>query len=446
MDERPVTRYAKTPDGVTLAYQVFGEGPLDLIWIPGFAYPLEVLWDEPDFAHFAKRLRGFSRTLWYEGTGMGASAGGFLDRALAEKVDGDLMTLVNTFESERVVLVGWGHVGSFAISYAAAHPERVSALVLIDTYAHYSREADYPVGFPPDALEQSISWIRENWGTGTVTAGLAPTKSEDLAFRERIGRCERLGASPDQAAEAVRIAYLRDVRAVLPRLSVPTLVLHRGQDLHIRRDAGQYLAEHIPGAKYVELPGEDFVFFAGDVDAVLDEIEEFLTGGHQAPEGDVVTATILFTDIVSSTEQSARMGHRRWTKLTDDHDAMVRATLLRHRGREVKTIGDGFLATFDATTRAVRAAMEIVAAAKTMGLDVRAGVHTGEVEVRPDDVVGLTVSIAKRICNLAGAGEVFVSEAVKALITGSDIVTSERGTHVLKGVPDEWRLYGIESR
>ncbi len=204
------------------------------------------------------------------------------------------------------------------------------------------------------------------------------------------------------------------------------------------------MAEHIPGAKYVELPGADHLFFAGDTDLLMDQVEEFLTGHHQAPEGDVVTATILFTDIVSSTEQSARLGHRKWTKLTDDHDAMVRATLQRYRGREVKTIGDGFLATFDATTRAVHAAVEIVSQAKSMGLEVRAGVHIGEVEIRPNDVVGLIVTISKRICDLSGPGQVLVSEAVKLHLVGSGIAACEHGTYVLKGVPEEWRLFAVE--
>jgi class 3 adenylate cyclase len=234
------------------------------------------------------------------------------------------------------------------------------------------------------------------------------------------------------------------VRQLLPTLSLPTLVVHRERDRFIRVGAGRYLAEHIAGAKYIELPGDDHLFFVGDADALLDEIEEFLTGTHQAPEGDVVTSTILFTDIVSSTEQSARLGHRKWTKISDDHDAMVRATLQRLRGRAVKTIGDGFLATFDSTTRAVHAATEIVTEARTIGLEVRAGVHNGEVEVRPDDVVGLTVTISKRICDLAGPSEVLVSEAVKLHLVGSDIAVLERGNFELKGVPDEWRLFTVE--
>src|SRR5262249_10704797 len=233
-------------------------------------------------------------------------------------------------------------------------------------------------------------------------------------------------------------------RTLLATLAVSTLVLHRIGNRYVRVGAGRYLAERIPGAKYVELAGDDNMLWVGDSDALLDEVEEFLTGSHQAPEGDVVTATILFTDIVASTEQSARIGHRKWTALTDEHDAMVRATLGRYRGREVKTTGDGFLATFDATTRAVRAAVEIVMQAKNIGIEVRAGVHAGEVEVRPDDVVVLPVSIAKRICDLAGPAEVFVSEPVKALLDGSGITTTEQGKYVLKGVPDERHLYAIE--
>jgi class 3 adenylate cyclase len=278
-------------------------------------------------------------------------------------------------------------------------------------------------------------------GTGATVDVIAPSKSGDETFRAWLARSERL-VSGNQVL--FRALFLEDARGLLPTLTVPTLVVHRVGNPFIRVGAARYLAEQIPGAKYVELPGDDHFFFVGDADALLDEIEEFLTGGRQAPEGDVVTATILFTDIVASTEQSARLGHRRWTALIDTHDRMVRSVLARHRGREVKTTGDGFLATFDATTRAVRAATEIVTQAQSIGIEVRAGVNAGEVEVRPDDVIGLTVSIAKRICDLAGPAEVFVSEAVKVLLDGSGITTTERGTYALKGVPDERRLYAID--
>ncbi len=284
---------------------------------------------------------------------------------------------------------------------------------------------------------------KDLWGTGAEVDAAAPSRADDGAFRERIARCARLGLSPEHAVEMMGHAFERDLRPILGEICVPALVLHHRGDRIIRAEAGRYLGHHIPGARYVELPGEDYLFFVGDTDALLDEIEEFLTGSHQPPEGDLVTATILFTDIVSSTERSARFGHRKWTSLTDQHDAMVRAALARHRGREVKTTGDGFLATFDATSRAVRAASEIVTSAGNLGLEVRAGVHSGEVEIRPDDVVGLAVSIAKRICDVAGPGEVLVSESVKVHLVGSGIKTEERGTHVLKGVPDEWRLSAV---
>jgi class 3 adenylate cyclase len=442
VDERPVTRYATTPDGVSIAYQVTGDGPLDLVFLSAYTIPIDLLWEEPSFVRVAKRLGGFSRTVWCDARGHGASGGNVEDHFFEETADADFTAVLDAVGCERVVLVGASGAGPNVIRYATAHPERVTALVLINTYAHYVREDDYPWGLSPAALDRSFA--QSKWGTGTTVEAMAPSKAGDEGFRAWWARSGRLGVRVDSAAVAMRAGVRQDVRALLPTLAVPTLVVHRGGNRYIRVGAGRYLAEHIPGATYVELAGDDHLFFVGDVDALLDEIEEFLTGSHQAPEGDVITATVLFTDIVASTEQAARLGHRPWTTLTDEHDAMVRASLRRHRGREVKTIGDGFLATFDATTRAVRAAIEITAAAKGMDLNVRAGVHTGEVEVRPDDVVGLAVSIAKRICDLAGPGEVLVSEAVKIHLVGSGITLSERGTHVLKGVPEMWKLSAVD--
>ncbi len=443
MDERPITRYAKAPDGVSLAYQVTGDGPVDIVFATGLGVPIDLLWDEPGFVRFAKRLRGFSRTIWRESGGVGASSGNVLDGFVEGVRDSELTLLLDAAGCERAVLVGIAGGGATAIRFAASHPERVRALVLINTFAHYIQEDDYPWGLTADGVEQYIAEQSEGWGTGAAIDIIAPSRATDEEFRSWYARSQRLGVQPHQVFTGMWAGFMRDVRPLLPAVSAPTLVLHREGDRYIEVGAGRYLAERIPGARYVELPGDDHMFFVGDADALLDEIEEFLTGTHQAPEGDVTMAAVLFTDIVSSTEQSARMGHRKWSALTHDHDAMVRAALARHRGREIKTIGDGFLATFDATTRAVRAAMEIVTAAKGMGLEVRAGVHVGEVEVRPDDVVGLPVSIAKRICDLAGAGEVYVSEAVRSLLVGSGIATFECGTHVLKGVPDEWRLFAV---
>jgi class 3 adenylate cyclase len=443
VNERPVTRYAKTPDGVSIAYQVIGDGPLDLLFPTELGIPIDLLWEDPGFVRVAKRLQSFSRTTLCEVRGIGASGGDYLDSVAEEIADADLAAVLDAAECGRVALVGTTNSGPLVIQYAIRHPERIAALVLINTYAHYVQEDDYPWGVPLAVLDRHRARVTEIWGSRSAVTLVAPSKTDDERFHLWWERCQRLGVGPDQGVIVARAAYLRDVRSLLPTLTIPTLVLHREGSRYIQVGAGRYVAEHIPGAKYVELSGDDQLFFASDTDALIDEVEEFLTGSRQPPEGEVVTATILFTDIVASTEQSARLGHRRWTTLTDAHDTMVRASLARHRGHEVRTTGDGFLATFDATTRAVRAASEIVTAAKGVGLEVRAGVHTGEVEVRPDDVVGLPVAIAKRICDLAGPAEVLVSESVKSLIVGSGIHTSKQGTHVLKGVPEEWRLFAV---
>ena len=445
MDERPVTRYATAPDGVSLAYQVSGDGPLDLVFPPAMTVPIDLYWDEPGFVRFARRLGGFSRTVRCDGRGIGASGGNLEDGVVDEIVDVDLTAVLDAVGCGPVVLVGWNQGGAAVIRYAAIHPERVTALVLFETYAHYVREDDYPWGLSRDALDRYTASMRETWGTGAGLDVFAPSKAGDEEFRAWWARGQRLGAGVDRAAMSIKAGALRDVRRLLSTLAVPTLVLHRKGDRYIRVGAGRYLAEHIAGAKYVELAGNDHVFFVGDTDAVIDEIEEFLTGARSAPEGDIVTATVLFTDIVASTAQSARLGHRKWTALTDAHNTMVRSSLTHYHGREIGTTGDGFLATFDATTRAVRAAVEIVTKARQMGLDVRGGIHIGEVEMRADDIAGLAVSITKRICDLANAGEVFVSRPTAEITVGSGITVEDRGHHTLKGVPGTWQLFAAHT-
>ncbi len=328
MDERPVTRFAKAPDGVNIAYQVTGDGPVDLLLPPGMDLAVDLFWDEPSFVRFAKRLGGFSRVLLVDTRGAGASGGD--PRDSFETFDSDLTSVLDASGCERAVLVGTAMGGPSAIHYAARHPDRVKALILINTYARYLREDDYPWGLPPESLERFLAAIAEIAGTGATVDFIAPTRSGDETFRAWLARSERLGVAVDQIAALSRASFIeQDVRAFLPTLAVPTLVLHRVGNRFITVGAGRYLANHIPDAKYVELPGDDHLFFVGDTDALLDEIEEFLTGSRQAPEGDVVTTTILFTDIVASTEQSARLGHRKWTALTDADDTLVRATLAR---------------------------------------------------------------------------------------------------------------------
>jgi class 3 adenylate cyclase len=443
VSEIPETHYARSADRTSIAYQVSGAGPLDLVFLGGDSGPLDLLWEDPGFRRLNRRLGAFSRTVWCETRGWGASAGNAHDSFLSEFIDADLAAVFDAVGLERAAMVGVGASGGRAIGFEARHPERVSALVLVNSTAHYVREDDYPWGFPAASLERVISTVKETWGTGATLEFYAPSRVGDERFRAWWARCERLGVGPDQI-EAMRLEVQRDSRPLLPLISVPTLVLHREGNRYIRLGAGRYLAEHIPDAKFVVLPGDEHLFFAGDTDALVDEIEDFLTGIRSGGEGEVTLATVLFTDIVASTERQAQIGAGEWSRLTDQHDTMIRRALTRYSGHEVKTTGDGFLATFDATGRALRCAAEIVAGAKDLGLALRAGVHTGEVEARGDDLGGLAVSIAKRVCDLAAPGQVLVTRTVTDHVVGSGTQFEDRGDHELKGVPGTWRLYAAE--
>src|SRR6516164_10278224 len=419
MTDAPKTQYTRSADGTNLAYQMSGSGPLELVFVPA-SVPIDLLSDDPGFVRLRRRLETFSRTVWFDARGMGASEGDPLASWAGDISDADLMAVLDAVGFERPALASMD-AGANLIHFSVTHPERVSALVLINSYAHYVREDDYPCGVPPETIDQFVATVKEGWGTSAAVDFVAPSRSVDQRFRDWYARAGRLGSSPNQLGEITRATFEADVRRLLPSISCPTLVLHREDNRYIRLGAGQYLAEHIPDARLVVLPGNDHLFFAGDTDALADEIEEFLAGTRSGAEGDVLSMTVLFTDIVASTEHQARVGPREWSRLTDRHDAMVRSALSRHRGHEVKTTGDGFLATFDATGRALRCAADILVGAKDLGLALRAGIHTGEVEVRGDDIAGLAVTIAKRVCDLAEPGEVLVSGAIPPLVVGSGI-------------------------
>jgi class 3 adenylate cyclase len=418
---------------------VSGEGPLDVVFMGGG--PLDLLGDNPGFIRVRRRLGTFSRTVWWDSRGLGASEGDLRDLRIEGIFDADLTAVLDAVGFERPAMVAGGESGALAIRFSVTHPEQVSALVLVNSFAHYVQEDDYRWGLSPESLDWFVAAIKERWGTAAAVEVLAPSRVADERFQAWHSRSMRFIGGPDLMAEAMRASFEDDVRGLLPFVSVPTLVLHRERNRYIRLGAGRYLAEHIPNARLVVLPGDDHSLFVGDTDALVDEIEEFLTGSRSGAEGDVITKTVLFTDIVSSTEHQTRVGPREWSRLTDHHEAMVRTALLRHRGHEVKTTGDGFLASFDATGRALRCAADILAGAKDIGLELRAGVHTGEVEVRGDDIAGLAVTIAKRVCDLAGPGEVLVTRTVGDHVVGSEIEFADRGKHQLKGVPGSWRLY-----
>ena len=441
---QPETRYARSKDG-HVAYQVVGDGPLDLVFIPSWASNVEVMWEEPSIARFFPRLSTFSRVLCFDKRGTGVSDPVPLAAlpTLEQWMD-DVRTVMEAAGSKRAALLGTHEGGQMAILFAATYPERTSALILVDTCARHVRDVDYPWGLPADRVPGFLQRLEQVWGTGSYLDIFAPSVAHDERFRRWFARSQRLSSGP-RAAATMHAAYLeRDLRGVLPSIRVPTLVLHRTGNRYIRVGHGRYLAEHIPGAKYVELPGEDHLVMVGDTETMLGEIEEFLTGVRPLPESDRVLATVLFTDIVTSTERSAQVGDRRWKDLLDQHDTLIRRELERHRGRLVKNTGDGILATFDGPARAIRCAQAIATSVKSLGIEVRAGLHTGEVELRGEDVTGMGVNIAARVMDAAGPGEVVVSSTVKDLVAGSGLRFADRGTHDLRGVPGEWRLFAVE--
>jgi class 3 adenylate cyclase/pimeloyl-ACP methyl ester carboxylesterase len=406
----------------------------------------DIYWDEPGYRRTLTRLASFSRLIMPDVRGVGASEGVRSDLSILgdEVSEADLMAVMDAAGAERAVLIGYSFGGHLAIHFAAAHPERVDALILIDTYAHYVREDDYPWGFPHERLDAFTAFIEGSWGTGAEFEIVAPSRATDERLLALYERGRRSVFGPSRNAESLRRTLEWDSRGLLSSISCRTLILHREGDRFIHLGAGRYLAEHIPGAKFVVLPGEDHLFFVGDTDALVDEIEEFVVGTRSGAEGDTVTATVVFTDIVASTEHQARVGPREWSRLTDHHEALVRDLLVRHRGREVKMTGDGFLVTFDSTGRGLRCAAEIVKSAQGIGLELRAGVHTGEVELRGSDIAGLAVTIASRVCDLAGPGEVLVTRTVTDQIVGSGMEFDDRGERELKGVPGTWMLYAVE--
>ncbi len=437
----PETRYAKSGD-LNIAYQVVGDGPLDLLYVPGWISNVELMWDEPAHAHVLERLASFARLIVFDKRGTGLSDPVPLDRlpTLEERMD-DVRAVLDAVGSEHTALFGFSEGGNLSVLFAATYPQRTTALVLYAVFAKRIWSPDYPWAPTAEAREREIADLERNWSHTMDLDALAPSEGE--AFKRRLATYMRRSASPGAAVALLRMNSEIDVREVLPHVQAPTLVLHRVGDLDANVAEGRWIAERIPGARFVELEGDSHLLWAGDTDAIVDEIEEFLTGVRRGPEPDRVLATVLFTDVVGSTKRAQDLGDRRWRELLDHHHDVVRGRLDRFHGREVDTAGDGFLATFDGPARAVRCARAITGAVHELGLDVRAGVHTGECELVGGDIRGIAVHTGARVAALAGAGEVFVSSTVKDLTAGSGIEFEDRGDHELKGVPGTWRLYAV---
>jgi len=435
------TRYADS-GGVSIAYQVYGEGELDLVFVPGFVSHVELLWESPEMARFLRRLGSFVRVVLFDKRGQGLSDRPADPPTLEESMD-DLRAVLEAAACERPAIFGISEGGPMSMLFAATYPERISSLVLYGTYARMVKSADFPLGIPRDALDRWGEMVQREWGGPVGLRHWAPSAVGNAEFERWWGRLLRQGTSPAGAIALIDLYREMDVRAILTSIDVPSLVLHHVDDRIVSIQQGRFLAEQIPGARFVALDGADHLAWTGDQDTLLDEVEEFLTGSRRAHEPERALATVLFTDIVGSTETAAQLGDRGWRDLLERHDAIVRRQLAVHRGREVKTMGDGFLATFDGPARAIRCATAIDETVPEIGLEIRAGIHTGEVELIGDDVGGMAVNIGARIGALAGPGEVLVSSTVRELVVGSGLDFAERGAHRLKGAPDEWRLFAV---
>jgi pimeloyl-ACP methyl ester carboxylesterase/class 3 adenylate cyclase len=436
---QPDTRYAKS-GGVNIAYQVVGASDVDLVFVPGWVSHIEYAWEEPSLAPFLERMARFSRLILLDRRGTGLSDP--VDRlpTLEERMD-DVRAVMDAAGSQRAFLFGISESGPMCTLLAATYPERTAGLILCNTFARFVYADDHSWAMTDEQFMSALERIENDWGSGVTARLFAPSRAADEAFSRSWGRFERRAVSPGAMHKIMRMAMDTDVRRVLSSIRVPTLVVHRVGDGPVSVEAGRYLARHIPGARLVEVPGIDHFPWVGDTEAILDELEHFVTGTRRGDEPDRILATVLFTDIVGSTERAAELGDRRWLNLLESHHELVRTELARHRGREIGTVGDGFLATFDGPARGIRCAHAITAGVRQLGIDVRAGLHTGECELIGGTIGGIAVHIGARVAAAAGPGEVLVSSTVKDLVAGSGLRFTDRGPHVLKGVPGEWRLF-----
>jgi class 3 adenylate cyclase len=438
----PETRYLRIGD-LHLAYQMLGAGPPDILPLDYWVSHVEAQWDAPPLAALRERLASFGRVIMFDKRGSGLS-----DPVPTSQLPNletwmdDAIAVLDAVRSERAVLIGNIGGGLLAMTLAAAHPERVASLVLVDCFARASIGADFPIGETPETFDNFVDEVEVSAGRGVMLDLFAPSLADDQVLRRAWSRYERQATSPGSLKAVIRFVSEGDVRAILPAIRVPTLVIQRAGG-RFQAPQGRYLAEHIAGARYLELPGADKFIWAGDTETILAEIQNFVTGVRPSPTTKRVLATVLFTDIVDSTRLAAEMGDGRWRELLAEHFQIARRQLGRFGGREIKTVGDGMLATFDGPARAVRAAAAIREEVRALGLGLRAGLHTGEIELEGDDVAGLAVHIGARISGMANEGEILVSSTVRDLVVGSRLEFEDRGSHELKGVPGEWRIFAV---
>lgn len=445
MAPTPETRYAKS-GGYHIAYQTIGEGPLDVVLVPGFVSHVELSWEDPDFARYLTRLASFSRLIVFDkrGTGMSDPVPAQNLPTLEERMD-DVRAVMDAVGSQRAALVGVSEGGPMSLLFAATYPERTAALVLAHTFARGARAEDYPWGARPDQYEALLARVEDGWGTGVMLSGFAPSHAGNKDTRERWARFQRRACSPGAVVALLRMVYQIDARPVLAAVSVPTLVVHRTGDRMFPIEGARFLAQNIRGAKLFASDSPDHFFWLGPADAELDEIELFLTGELRPHAADRMLATVTFADIAGSTARAAEIGDARWRALLERFYALVRTQLQRFRGREIDTAGDGLYAAFDGPARAVRCMEAIRAGTAALGCEIRAGAHTGECEIINGKPGGIAVHIAARVAGHARPGELLVSGTVKDLVAGSGLAFEDRGSRELKGVPGAWQLYAVKT-
>jgi len=442
----PKTQYARNRNGEYVAYQVIGDGPVDLVFVPDWVSNLEIMWEDPSLRSFLERLASFCRLICFDKRGCGVSDPVTVAAMPTyEEWTDDIGTVLDRLGLEHACLLGHGDGGQMAILFAATHPGRVSGLILFDAYARRLEAPDYPCGVPAKFARPYINAVIDAWGKGTsVKLGGAPSLADNEAFIEWRGRYERLALSPGTFDNTYPSTYEIDVRSALTSIRVPTLVMHRRDNRYIRLGNGHYLAEHIEGARFLELPGNDHYFHAGDTAAPLDAVQEFLTGNVTSQVDNRVLATVLFTDIVDATARAQALGDKAWKALLERHHEVVRESLMRYRGREIDTAGDGFFATFDGPARGVRCALDLRERLRSIGLEIRAGLHTGECELIGPKVGGIAVHIGARIMGQATGGEILVSRTVKDLVVGSGLSFESLGPRPLKGIEGDWEVLRTE--
>jgi class 3 adenylate cyclase len=438
----PETRYARNGD-ISIAYQVVGDGPIDLVLSSGIVSHMALMWSDPQANAMFRRLTSFCRLVLFDKPGTGLSDPVSGPPSAEQRVE-DIRVVMDAVGLEHASLLGFSEGGAPSMMFAATYPERCDALILLETGAKWDSAPDY---LSDDAATIDTVWQLlldrfPSWGDGRVMELWAPSMTSVPGSLAVLGSAERICASPGMARALLDAMKLLDVRAAVPRITSPVLIIHREHSI-VPVAFSRFLAEEIPAAKYVELDGRDHLPWVGDWEPIVDEIEEFLTGARHRSDPDRALATILFTDIVSSTERVAEAGDERWRSLVERHDDVLQAEIERYGGRVIKTLGDGVLAVFEGPAKAIRAARAMADAVRALGIEIRAGVHTGECDRRGDDLAGIAVNVAARIVAHAGASEILVSGTVKELVLGSGITFTERGTHALKGVPDEWQLYAV---